>query len=153
MQRRLIEQQQERLLCQRARQDDALLFSAGNLVQPPVVERYSAHLRQRVLRDEDVFFRFKCQPAAVRMSPLQHKLPDPRRKQQPAFLLHNGDAPRAPPRIERMRRKTVQQHSAGERRERSGDELQQSGFAARVRPEDRHDLARPCLKARRLQRE
>jgi len=83
---------------------------------------------------------------------LQDVLPGPHGKQQRAFLLDDGNALRACARIEPAGLEPVELHATRKRLERAGDELQQCGLAAGVGPQDRHQLALPCLKARGLER-
>jgi len=78
MQRRLIEQNQPRLLRQRTRQDNALLFAAGQFPNRPVGEVLGTHLRERVTCNRDVFGAREMQRPAVRMAPLQNEIPGTR---------------------------------------------------------------------------
>ena len=153
VQRRLIEQQQQRLLRQRSRQHDALLLAARHLIHPAIRQMRRSHLRERILRDRHVVRALKLQRSAVRVPPLEHKFPRTRRKQQRTLLLHHRNTLRTNPRRQRMRRLAVQQNTARKRRLRACDQFQQRRFPARVRPENRHDFAGPRLKAARLQRE
>ena len=59
MQRGFIEQQEQRLLGESAREDDALLFAAGDLIHPAIAEMLGADLRQGILRDERRRRRFR----------------------------------------------------------------------------------------------
>src|SRR5580698_11600743 len=153
MQRRLVQQQQHRLLRQRPRQHDALLFAARDLIHPAIRQVPGRDLRQRVPRDRHVIRALELQRPAVGVPPLQHKFPSVRRKQQRTLLLHHRDPLRAHARRQRMRRLAVQQYATRKRRLRPRDQFQQRRFSARVRPEDRHNLAGLRLKAARLQRE
>ncbi len=100
MQRRLVEQNQPRLLRQRPRQDDALFFAAGKLPNRPAGQMLGAHLRERVARDRDIFRCREAQRPAIRVPPLQDKITSPRGVQDGAFLVHHRDSLRASPRVE-----------------------------------------------------
>ena len=75
MQRRLIQKEKQRLLREGARQNDALLFAAGDLIHQAVAEMFGADLGKRVACDEDVFFGFESKHAVVGMSSLENKFP------------------------------------------------------------------------------
>src|SRR5271154_3139293 len=115
MQRGLIQKEKQRLLREGARQDDALLFAAGNLIHQAIAEMLGANLRKSIARDEDVLFRFESQRAAVGMPSLENKFPGVRREKQRALLLDHGDALAADPVRKRVRDEAVQEHAAGKR--------------------------------------
>ena len=123
VQRGLIQKEKQRLLGEGTGKNDALLFAAGNLVHPTVAEMFGANLCKRVARDDDVFFGFEAQRAAVRMPPLENKFPGARGKKQRAFLLDHGNT-LAPGAVGKsMGHETVQQYAAGKGRQRAGDEF------------------------------
>src|SRR5690348_8410421 len=124
MQSGLIQQKKQWLLGKSARQDDALLFTAGNLIHPAVAEIFRANLGKRIARDEEVFFRFETESAAVGMPALKDKLPGAGREEQGAFLLDHGNALAARPVRKCMRDETIQEHAAGKRLEGAGDQFQ-----------------------------
>jgi len=123
VQGRFIQQQKERLLRKGTSQNDALFFTAGNLVHPTIAEMFGANLCEGVASDDDVFLGFEPQRAAVRMPPLEHKLPGARGKKQRAFLLDHGNALSAGAVGKGMGHKAVQQHAAGKRCQSTGDEF------------------------------
>ena len=149
----LIEQQKQRLLSQRAREDHALLFSAGDLIHPAVAEISGTDLGECIFRDYDIVFRFEAQGAPMGMTALQDEFPCTRGEKQGALLLDDGDALGASARRKRVSDESVEQNPSGQGRERAGDQLQQSGFAAGVWSEDGDDFAGLGLKACRFQRE
>src|SRR5580704_3826200 len=153
MQRGLIQQEKQRLLREGARQNDALLFAAGDLVHQAVAEMFRADLCERIASDEHVFFSLEPQSAAVGMSSLKNKLPGARGEKQGAFLLNHGDTLSASPVRKRVSYETIQKHAAGKRLEHARDQLQQSGFAASVWPHNRDDFAGTRLKACGFERE
>src|ERR1700682_2919424 len=114
----LIEQQKQRLLSQSAREDHALLFSAGNLVHPAVAEIGGTNLGEGVFRDYDIVFRFEPQGAPMGMTALQDKFPGARGEKQSALLLDHGDALRAGARRKRVSDESIEQNPAGEGRAR-----------------------------------
>ena len=153
MQSGLIEQQHQRLLRQRARQHDALLFSAGDLVHPAIAQMLGADLRQRVAGDGEILVALKPERAAVRVASLQHVVAGAHRKHQRAFLLHEGDALRASARVEPAGLEAVQLDAAGQRRDGAGHQAQQRGFAAGIGSEDGHEFALARLKRGGFERE
>src|SRR5277367_1071686 len=152
MQSGLIQKEEQRLLREGARQDDALLFAAGNLIHQTVAEMLGANLCKRVASDEDVLFRFESQGAAVGMPSLENKFPSVRGEKQRTFLLDHGDALAAGTVRKRVRDEAVQEHAARKRFQRAGDKLQQRGFAARIWPHNRNDFAGPRLETRGFER-
>src|ERR1700730_9721342 len=102
MQRGLVEQEQQRLLAQSSRKDDALPFAAGDLVHPAIAEILRADLCESVAGDQAVVFIFEAQRSAVGMAALQDKLPSSGGKEQRSFLQYHGDALRAGSRRQRV---------------------------------------------------
>jgi len=70
----LVEQAEQRLLGQRAREDDALFFTAGDLIHPAVAQFGGADLGESVFRDQDIVA-LKSQRAPMGMAALQDKFP------------------------------------------------------------------------------
>src|SRR5262245_38607436 len=95
MQSGLVEQQDERLLRECARKYDALLFTAGKLVHPAILQLCVSDLHERVAGDDIVFLALEPERAAVRVASLQDVVTGTRREDQSAFLLHHSDALRA----------------------------------------------------------
>src|SRR5258708_23745297 len=153
VQRRIVEKQEERLLRECAGENHALLFAAGDFVHPAVGEFGGADLGKRVVGDEDVSLGFEAQPAAIGMASLHDKFPGARREKQAALLLDKSDMLSARLDRKRVRFESIKKNSAGKRRERTGDEFEERGFAAGVRAKDGEEFAGPGLKAHRLQRE
>jgi hypothetical protein len=151
MQRGFIQKEKQGLLGEGARQDDALLFAAGDLIHQAIAEMLGADLRKGIASDEDVFFRFESQRAAVWMSSLENKFPGVRGEKQRAFLLDHGNALAARPVRKRVRDEAVQKHTAGKRFQRAGNKLQKRGFAAGIWTHYRNDFTRACLKACRFE--
>src|SRR6266403_1803020 len=149
----LIEQQKQRLLSQGAREDDALLFSTGNLIHPAVAEISGADLGQGVFRDQDIVLRFEPQRAAMGMAALQDEFPGACGEEQSALLLDHGNALRAGAWGKRLSDESVEQNPSGQGGEGAGDQMQQGGFTAGVWSENSDDFARPGLKTCRFQRE
>src|SRR6266436_8498143 len=149
---RFVEEQKQGLLRQSARQDDALLFSAGDLIHPAVAQTRSADLGEGIFGDHHVAFGFKAQAASMSMAALQNEFPSARREEQTALLLDDGDALRADSRRERVGDESVEQDAPRKRMERAGDQFQQGGFAAGVGAEDGYDFAGPGLKTGRFKR-
>jgi hypothetical protein len=87
------------------------------------------------------------------MPALQNKFPSARGEEQRAFLLNNGDALRAGARRQGVRDEAIEQNPPGQGRQSAGDQVQQGGFAAGVRPEDGDDFTGPSLKTCRFQGE
>jgi hypothetical protein len=121
MQRGFIEEKKQRLLREGARQDDALLFAARDLIHKTVAEMLRADLGKRVARDEHVLFCFETQRTAIGMSALKNKFPGARGEEQRAFLLDHGDALAARSVRKRMCYEAVQKYAAGKRLESSRD--------------------------------
>ena len=107
-QRGLVQQKDQGLLCKGARQHDALLFSSGKFVDPPVPQVLGADLAKRVRRDYKILFAFKPQRTPMRMPALQDVISGAHRKDQWAFLLHQSDALRARAHIQAAGFKTIQ---------------------------------------------
>ena len=149
----LIEQQKQRLLSQSAREDHALLFSAGNLIHPAVAEIGGTNLGEGVFRDYDIVFRFEAQGGPMGMAALQDEFPGARGEKQRALLLDHGDALRAGARRKRVSDESIEQNPAGEGREGAGDQFQEGGLATGIGAKNGHDFARPRLKTRCFQRE
>src|SRR5256714_13137000 len=115
----LIEQQKQRLLSQRAREDHALLFPAGDLIHPAVAELSGTDLGKGVFRDHDIFLRFESQRVAMGMAALQDEFPGARGKETSALLLDHGNALRAGARRKRVDDESVEQDPSGKGSERS----------------------------------
>src|SRR5438552_16868356 len=81
------------------------------------------------------------------MAALKDKFPGAGGEEQTALLLDDGDALRASARRERVCDEAVEQNAAGEWRERTGDQFEQSGSDAGVGAKNGHDFAGPRLKA------
>ena|SRR5215469_2947150 len=121
MQSGFVEQQDERLLCESARQDDALFFAAGDFVHPAITEMLSADLRQGLFSDGEVFVFFEPQRAAVGMSSLQDIVAGHNRKNERTFLLHERNALSASAYVQMAGLETVKFDAPGKRRCRPGD--------------------------------
>src|SRR5258708_33866574 len=115
-----MEKEEERMLRKSARENDTLLFAAGDLAHPAIAEVLGAHLRQGVAGDDDVIFVFEAQRAPVGMAALQNEFPGAARKEQRALLLYHGSALGAGSRRQRVGDKAVPQDAAGARRQRAG---------------------------------
>jgi hypothetical protein len=100
MQRGLVEKNQPRLLRQRSRQDDALLFAPGKFPNRPACKVLSANLCECIAGNCDVLRSCEAQRPSVRVPPLQDKISCPGRIEDGALLVHNCDALRASPRVE-----------------------------------------------------
>src|SRR2546430_6567925 len=146
MQSRLVEQQEQRLLRESTSENDTLLFSPGNLIHQAIAEIGGAHMHEGVLNDLHVRVRLEAQRAAVGVAALHHKLPNTRAKEQAAFLLNHGDALRAGARAQRVDGEAVEKNTAGKGAENSGNQLHQSGLAARVGAENGDDFPGTRLK-------
>src|SRR5580704_6239735 len=114
---------------------------------------FGADLRERILRERDVFFIGQVERATVWVASLKNEFPGARGENEWSVLLNHGNALRARARVERANFNAVEQNAAGKRRKRTGDQLQQRGFAAGVRPENRDELALARLKASGAERE
>src|ERR1700683_2948495 len=144
MQRGLVEQKQDRLLREGARQDNALFLAAGNFVHPAIAQMFGADLRERIFGDDDVFLGGEAQTLAVRVAALQHVFAGARGKEQRAFLVDDSDALGAGARIEARGFEAFELDAAGERLWRPGDQAYERGLAAGIRSEygDDFPLAR-----------
>ncbi len=151
VQRRLVQQQQFRLLRQRPRQNHALLFSAREFLHQALAQVGGAGGDQGLARNLHIAGAFKPQQPHVDVSPLQHERQHPDGKQQRAFLLHHGDAPRPLPPGQGSHRPTVQQHGPAFRRQQPGQQLQQRGLARGVGPDDGQQLAAADGEVHRLE--
>ena len=87
------------------------------------------------------------------MAALQNELPGFRGEKKLAFLLNHGDALAAAAWFELVGDEAVKEDAAGKRLERTGNNLQQCGFAAGVRAEHGDDFAGFGLEAGGFQRE
>lgn len=67
---RLIEEQEERLLRERAGKNNALFFASGDLIHPAVGEVFSADLSQGIARNEHVLGGFETKATSMRMTAL-----------------------------------------------------------------------------------
>src|SRR5208282_393681 len=99
------------------------------------------HLGECIGGYDHVILGLKAKARAVGMAALEDKLPGARGEQEAAFLLHQSNALGARPWRKRMRDETVEEDAAGERLERTRNQLEESGFPASVRSEDGHDFA------------
>src|SRR5260370_33417735 len=117
-----IEQKEQRLLRQSTGENDALLFTAGNLIHPAVTQISGADLGKSVLRDQDVVLRCKAQRAPVGMAALQDKFPGTRGEEQRALLLDPSDALSASVRRQRLCKPSVKQNAPGQRRQSTRDQ-------------------------------
>ena len=75
VQRGFVKQNQPRLLREGPSQNDALFFAAGKFPNRSAGEVFGAHLSKRVASDRDVFGVCEAQRPAIRMAPLQNKIP------------------------------------------------------------------------------
>ena len=115
VERRLIEQEKERLLSQSASENHALFFATGDLIHPAVAEFGGTDLGKSISCDQDVVFRFEAQRAPVGVASLKDELPGARGEKQNALLLDHGNALRASFRRKGVGDESVEQNSAGER--------------------------------------
>jgi len=122
VQRRFIEQEQNGLLRERPRQNDALFFAARDFVHPAIAQMFRADLRQGIVGDDDVFFGGKTQTFSVRVASLQNVFAGARRKEQRAFLVHDGDALGARARVEPRGFETFELDASGKRLQRARDQ-------------------------------
>ena len=148
--RGLIEQQDQRLLRQGARQHHALLFSAGDFVHPAIAQMFGAHLGQGAFGDGEILVLFKPKRAAVGMAALQNVVAGAHREDERAFLLHEGDALGAGARVQMAGLEAVQLDAARERSDGARDQAQQRGFSAGVGAENGHEFALARLERGRL---
>ncbi len=145
--RRLVEQEERRLLRQRAREEDALPLAARERADGAVGEGAGAGALERGAGDGEVALRLEGDPAEVRMAAEQGDLERGEGQLVRGLLRHHGDAAGALARRERGELVAQQAHRAARGAQRSREQPHQGRLAGAVRTEQADDLAAPDREA------
>ena len=139
--RGLVEEEKLGLLREGAGENGALALAAGKFVHAAVGEMLRTDLREGFLGHEAIGFIFEAQAAAIGVAALQDVFPNVQRKQQIAFLMHDGDALGAFAERQIGGQLAVEFDAAGERLGFAAEDAKKGGFAAGVGAEDADDFA------------
>ena len=137
---RLVEEDDLRLLRERARDDDALLLTAGERPEAAVGEREEVEPRERARRRVAVARALLRERAEVRRPAEEHVLRDRHPGRSRRLLRDDGDEPRELRACEVVDRAAVERDLARERDE-PRDRAQQRRLAGAVRADEREPLA------------
>src|SRR6185436_21173931 len=126
---RLVQQQQRRLLRQRARQVDAVALAARQLGDGPLGQRGRVRRRQRARDRIGVGRRLGLQPPEVRQPPQRHRLAHRQRNVGGRILRQQRRPARDLPARQRGQRRARQRHLPRRRRVQAQQQAQQRRLA------------------------
>jgi hypothetical protein len=140
--RRLVEQQDRRLLGEGAREDDSLALARRQLVDRSRGEVQRAAALERLARDRQVPRRLEGEPGQVRMSPHEDDLESAEREVEARLLRHDRDA--TGDRLARQGAQVVAEDrdAAGIPTDHPRESAHQGALAGAVRPQEPDDARR-----------
>ena len=133
--RRLVQQQDLRLLRQRHRQHDPLALPPRELPERPPRQRRRPHRRQRPLRDPPVRRRVAAQPVDIGAATQQHQLLYLKVEGDLQSLRHQRDPARQRPLVGGPPRPPADQHLPRLRLQGAAQQPQDRALAGAVRPQ------------------
>ncbi len=136
---RLVEQQQLRLLCDRTRNEDALLLAARKLRDVPRAQIEHVDGAKRIFHRAAIGLTEDLPKPHPRKPPHRHHIPHRRGKRPIRRLDLRHVSDRAGRQLARLRPKDA--HLAARRREQPRNRFEQRGFTRSVRPDDAHRFA------------
>ena len=144
--RRLVEQEQRRLLRERAAEHGPLLLAAAQRLEPPVGERAEVEAGERAARDLEVARAFAAERPEVRRAPEQDVFVDAHPRGQERGLGNEGEPPCHLPARERRDLVAVERDRAVVAQE-PGARAEERALPGAVRADQRDPLAGRDLRA------